>query len=81
MSVPSPEEIQGIIERVKLRLGEPPCTAGPGAGAVGALRGREGLSQVSGDEFGEGIYATVREAVAAAGRAFATFQPAGFELA
>jgi aldehyde dehydrogenase len=84
MSVPSPEEIAGIIERVKLRLGE--STVGPAgaagvAGVVGAgLRGQQGLAQAFGEGLGEGIYATVDEAVAAAGRAFGAFQPAGLAL-
>jgi aldehyde dehydrogenase len=74
MSVPSAEEIAGIIERVKLRLGEAPGPAGP------SLRGRDGLDRASGTGLGEGIYPSVGDAVAAAGRAFEAFQPAGLEL-
>jgi aldehyde dehydrogenase len=80
MSVPSPEEIQRIIERVQLRLGEAPGPAGAAGTAGASLRGRDGLAATAEASLGEGIYATVPEAVAAAGRAFAAFQPAGLEL-
>jgi aldehyde dehydrogenase len=70
----SPEEVQGIIARVKLRMGE--SSGAPGA----ALRGQQGLAEAAGAETGEGIYATVPEAVAAATRAFGAFRAAGFEL-
>jgi aldehyde dehydrogenase len=70
----SPEEVQGIIARVKLRMGE--SSGAPGA----ALRGQQGLAEAAGAETGEGIYATVPEAVAAATRAFGAFRAAGLEL-
>jgi aldehyde dehydrogenase len=70
----SPDEIAGIIARVKLRVGE--TAAAPGA----ALRGQQGLAETADAELGEGIYATVPEAVAAASRAFGAFRAAGLEL-
>jgi aldehyde dehydrogenase len=70
----SPDEIAGIIARVKLRVGE--TTAAPGA----TLRGQQGLADTADAELGEGIYATVPEAVAAASRAFGAFRAAGLEL-
>jgi aldehyde dehydrogenase len=70
----SADEIAGIIARVKLRMGE---TAGP-PGA--ALRGQQGLDEAVDAELGEGIYATVDEAVGAATRAFGAFRAAGLEL-
>jgi aldehyde dehydrogenase len=70
----SPDEIAGIIARVKLRVGE--TAAAPGA----ALRGQQGLADTADAELGEGIYATVPEAVAAASRAFGAFRAAGLEL-
>jgi aldehyde dehydrogenase len=74
VSVPSPQEIARIIERVQLRLGERSADAGA------ALRGREGVEGSERHGLGEGIFASVPEAVAAATRAFRTFQPAGLEL-
>ncbi len=73
MSALSPQEIERIIGRVKLRLGE---SATPGAD----LRGQQGLADAAEAELGDGIYRTVPEAVAAAGRSFAVFQSAGLEL-
>jgi aldehyde dehydrogenase len=70
----SPEEIQGIIARVKLRMGE--SATSPGA----ALRGQQGLTEVADAALGDGVYATVPEAVAAATRAFGAFRAAGLEL-
>ena len=74
MSTLSQEEIQRIIERVNLRLGE---TAG-GSGA--ALRGRSDLDDAADADLGEGVYASVPEAVAGASRAFTAFGNAGLEL-
>ncbi|MFW5933529.1 MAG: aldehyde dehydrogenase [Actinomycetota bacterium] len=74
MSALSNEEIQRIIERVNLRLGE---TAG-GKGAV--LRGRASLDEAAEAELGEGIHATIPEAVGAAKRALESFQSSGLEL-
>jgi aldehyde dehydrogenase len=74
VSALSPDEVQRIIARVKLRLGE---TSGSPAAV---LRGQQGLAEAGGAELGEGIYATVPEAVAAATRAFRAFQGAGLEL-
>ncbi len=74
MSTLSSEEIQRIIERVNLRLGE---TSG---GRGDLLRGRHDLADGVDADLGEGIYATVPEAVAGASRAMAAFQSAGLEL-
>ncbi|MFP4636164.1 MAG: hypothetical protein ACLFRD_09900, partial [Nitriliruptoraceae bacterium] len=74
MSALSNEEIQRIIERVNLRLGE---TAG-GKGAV--LRGRASLDEAAEAELGEGIHATIPESVGAAKRALESFQSSGLEL-
>ncbi len=65
------QEIQGIIERVRRRLGE--AGAHPGAG----LRAAEGLSSSGEGELGEGIFATIDEAVAAAAAAFDEFRRVG----
>ncbi len=72
MSVPSPDQIQAIIERVQLRLGE--NTGGA------ALRGRQGLEEAATSDLGEGIYGSVGDAVAASSRAFEAFAGAGLEL-
>ena len=53
----SEQDIQGIIERVRQRLGD----AGPDPGA--GLRGHEALTQTS-SEPGDGIHPTIDEAVA-----------------
>ncbi len=74
MSALPPEEIQRIITRVKLRLGE--TTGSPGV----ALRGQQGLEEAAQAELGDGLYATVPEAVAAASRAFDRFRAAGLGL-
>ncbi len=65
------QEIQGIIERVRRRLGA--AGAHPGAG----LRAAEGLSSSGEGELGEGIFATIDEAVAAAAAAFDEFRRVG----
>ncbi len=67
------EEIQGIIERVQARLGQ----AGPDAGA--GLRAEEELAKTSRDELGEGIFATIDEAVAAASLAFQAYRRIGLD--
>jgi aldehyde dehydrogenase len=66
-------EIQEIIERVHRRLGE----AGEHAGA--GLRASSALEAVSPGELGEGVHATVGEAIAAAKRAFEAFRGVGLE--
>jgi aldehyde dehydrogenase len=73
-STPSPEEIQAVIARVKLRMGESATASGAG------LRGRSQLDAVAQDALGDGIHGSVGDAVAAAIRAFATFGSAGLEL-
>ncbi|MGH2659052.1 MAG: aldehyde dehydrogenase family protein [Actinomycetota bacterium] len=67
------EEIQGIIARVQARLGQ----AGPDAGA--GLRAEEELARTSQAELGEGIFATIDEAVAAASRAFQAYGRIGLD--
>jgi aldehyde dehydrogenase len=69
--IPAPEEIQRIIRRVQLRLGEP--SGAPGV----ALRGQTALDEAAAADLGDGIHATVDEAVAAASRAFAAYGAAG----
>lgn len=71
MKTLSQEEIQGIIERVRRRLGQ----AGEHPGA--ALQAEEELSKAS--ELGEGIFPTIDEAVAAASRAFEAYRAVGLE--
>jgi len=66
-------EIQEIIERVRRKLGE----AGDSVGA--GLRGAAALEAIAPADLGEGIYPTVDEAVAAAGRAFEQFRSVGLE--
>lgn len=73
MSALSPEEIERIISRVKLRLGE---ATEPGA----QLRGQQGLAEAATAGLGDGIFRTVPEAVVAATRSFASFRSAGLEL-
>jgi aldehyde dehydrogenase len=65
------QEVQGIIERVRRRLGE--AGAHPGAG----LRAAEGLSSSAEAELGEGIFPTIDEAVGAAAAAFEEFRRVG----
>lgn len=70
----SDREIQEIIERVQRRL----AAAGdvrPGA----ALRAVDELSAADRAELGDGVHATIDEAVAAAGRAFRAYGPMGLE--
>lgn len=77
MSALSADEIQQIIARVKLREGD--TTGAPGA----VLRGEQGLARAAETAdrgLGEGVYATVPDAVAAASRAFDGFRAAGLEL-
>ena len=61
-------EVADIIERVRGRL----ATAGDGRAALGLQAGAE-LAAAEGAELGDGIFASVDEAVAAAGRAFRAF--------
>ncbi len=72
MSVLSNEEIQQIITRVRARLGED-------GSAPASLRAAAELAEVDRDELGDGIYATVDEAVAAAGKAFAAYRDMGLD--
>jgi len=77
VSTLSSEEIQRIIARVKLREGD--TSGSPGA----VLRGEQGLAEAAeaaGGNLGEGVYATIPDAVAAASRAFDGFRAAGLEL-
>ena len=70
----SEREISEIIERVRRRV------AAAADGRPGpALRAEAELSAAAGAELGDGIHATIDEAVAAAGRAFRAYQPMGLE--
>ena len=70
MTALSQDEIQAIIDRVKTRLG-----SGDGAG----LRGEEALAEAGEDVFGDGIFPSIGEAVAAAARAFDEFRAMGLQ--
>jgi aldehyde dehydrogenase len=70
-----PEEIQAIIGRVRQRLGE---HADQPTGSQ--LRGQQALSDEARAQLGEGVHATVGQAVDAAGRAFDAFRAAGLEV-
>jgi acyl-CoA reductase-like NAD-dependent aldehyde dehydrogenase len=67
----SQQEIQDIIERVRRRLGEAGADAGAG------LRAAEGLSASAEAELGDGIFASIDEAVAAGKRAFEEYRSVG----
>ncbi|MBI4261305.1 MAG: aldehyde dehydrogenase EutE [Actinobacteria bacterium] len=69
----SENEIRDIIERVRTRIGEAGEHPGP------ALRGQAGLSAAAEAQLGDGIYPTIDEAVAAAGRAFERYRATGLE--
>jgi VWFA-related protein len=73
MSALSHEEIQEIIERVRVRLGE----AGEHPGAD--LRGQEALSAAAEAELGDGIFPSIGDAVQAASRAYADYKRIGLE--
>jgi len=73
MATLSEHQIQEIIERVNARLG----TAGDHPGAQ--LRAESELQAAEQAELGDGIYATIDEAVAAARRAFLRYQRTGLE--
>ncbi len=73
VSTLSPEEIQEIIERVHRRLGE--AGERPGAG----LRGEDALSAAGEAELGDGVHASVGEAVRAAARAQVAYREIGLE--
>ena len=73
MSPLSNDEVQAIIARVRAQLGDAAET--PGA----SLRGQQALSEAAAAELGDGIFATIPEAVAAARRAFDAFRAAGLE--
>jgi aldehyde dehydrogenase len=68
----SEREISEIIERVRRRVSAA-ADGRPGP----ALRAEAELSAAAAAELGDGIHATVDEAVAAAGRAFRAYQPMG----
>ncbi len=72
MSVLSNEEIQGIIARVRARLGED-------GSAPPSLRAAAELAAADQAELGDGIYATVDDAVGAAARAFAAYGAMGLD--
>ncbi len=74
MNEPTDREVQEIIERVRRRL----AVAGeerPGQG----LRAEAELEATAAGELGDGIHATIDEAVAAAARAFAAFGSQGLD--
>ena len=73
MSVLPPEEIKDIIERVRRRLGE--AGEPPGAG----LRARMALAAADAAELGDGVFASIGEAVQAATRAYASYQKIGLQ--
>ncbi len=75
MSELDEREIQEIIERVRRRVAAAGDAAGsrPGAG----LRAEAELSAAAAADLGDGIHATIDEAVAAATRAFGAFQGQG----
>jgi aldehyde dehydrogenase len=68
----SEREISEIIERVRRRVSAA-ADGRPGA----ALRAEAELSAAAAAELGDGIHATIDEAVAAAGRALRAYQPMG----
>jgi aldehyde dehydrogenase len=67
------DDIQGIIERVRTRLGE----AGPHPGA--GLRAGEELERAGEEQLGDGIFGSIDEAVAAAARAFRAYGQTGLD--
>jgi aldehyde dehydrogenase len=73
VSTLSSDEIQGIIDRVRSRLGE----AGERPGA--SLRAHEELSAASQAELGDGIFPTIAEAVHAASEASTEYQRTGLQ--
>ena len=74
MSPLSEQEIQDIIQRVKARLGAAGETA-PGRSMQAARQ----VQDADSSQLGDGIYATVDEAVAAAGRAFSAYRSMGLD--
>jgi aldehyde dehydrogenase len=73
MSVLSERQVEDIIERVRRRLGE----AGPSAG--GGLRAAGALSMAEEAGLGDGIHATIDDAVAAAAAAFEEYRRIGLQ--
>ncbi len=73
MSTLREEDIQGIIERVRRRLGD----SGDHPGAT--LRGEAELSASGQAELGEGIFPTIGDAVAAALEAFRAYRVTGLQ--
>ncbi len=67
-------EIQEVIERVRRRM----ALAADGRPGV-ALRAEAELSAAAAAELGDGVHATIDEAVAAAGRAFRAYQAIGLD--
>ncbi|HSR45157.1 MAG TPA: aldehyde dehydrogenase family protein [Acidimicrobiia bacterium] len=74
MSLLTNEEIRAIIERVDRRLGDVAASDRPAS----ALRAQAALA-VSDAELGDGIYRTIDDAVAAAGRAQRAYAAMGLE--
>ncbi len=68
------DEIQAIIERVRMRLGEVATSSRPGAAVAAGDELAAGLGQL-----GEGIYPSIDQAVEAAGAAFRAYQGMGLE--
>jgi acyl-CoA reductase-like NAD-dependent aldehyde dehydrogenase len=65
------DEVQAIIERVRARLGE--------AGGEHGIRAARELESAAASELGDGIHATVDQAVAAARRAFDAYRETGLD--
>lgn len=74
MSGLSEREIQDIIERVRRRV----ASASDGRPGV-ALRAEAELSAAAAAELGEGVFATIDDAVAAGARAFRAYREMGLE--
>ncbi|HET7554167.1 MAG TPA: aldehyde dehydrogenase family protein [Gaiellaceae bacterium] len=73
MSALSQEEIQGIIERVRRRIGEAGADTGAG------LRAQAELSAAGEAELGDGIFASIGDAVQAAVRAYSQYERIGLQ--
>lgn len=73
MSALSQEEIQGIIERVRRRIGEAGADTGTG------LRAQAELSAAGEAELGDGIFASIGDAVQAAVRAYSQYERIGLQ--
>ncbi|HSC49856.1 MAG TPA: aldehyde dehydrogenase family protein [Gaiellaceae bacterium] len=73
MSALSQDEIQGIIERVRRRIGEAGADTGAG------LRAHAELSAAGEAELGDGIFGSIGEAVQAAVRAYSEYERIGLQ--